>query len=106
MLVRLVELVAHERCHTRLDPARPQRDQRQPGVKSETVRDKDRQAGVPCTIDQAQPEDRVVFSKEPVRDPSAKQRKKVNADDESVEYLLGRAPPLRLGQVQEKRSRE
>src|SRR5438067_12782278 len=103
MLVRLVELIAHERRHAWLDPARSERDQRQPDVKPEPVSDEQCEAGLPKTINQAEPEDRVVFAKEPVRDPSAEQRKKINADDERVEDLLSRAPPLRFAQIHDQR---
>ena len=97
MLVPLIELVAHERRHARLDPARAERDQRQPDVKSESVRDEHREARLPRAINQAEPEDRVVLSKEPVRHPSAEQRKKVNADDEGVKNLLRRARAIASG---------
>ena len=91
MLVRLVELVADERCHARLDPAGAERDQPEPDVKAGAVRDEQREAGLTHAIDQTQPEDRVVFAEEPVGQPAAEQREKINADDEGVEHLLGRA---------------
>ena len=47
MLVRLVELVADERRHTRLDAARAERDQPEPDVEAGAVRDEQRQARLP-----------------------------------------------------------
>lgn len=103
MLVGLVELVAHEGRHARFDAAGTERDQRKPDVEAHAVEDKQREAGLPETINQAEPEDRVVFPKEPVRDPSAEQREKINPDDESMEHLLRRAAPLRFRQIEEQR---
>ena len=50
-------------------------------------------------VDEAQPEDRVVFPKEAVGEPAAKKREEVNADDEGVEDVLGGPGTLRLREV-------
>src|SRR4029453_7671813 len=77
MLVRLVELVADKRSHTWFDPARAERDQREPDVETGAVRDKHRQKGLTHAVNQAQPQNGVVFPVEPVGQPAAQQRKKV-----------------------------
>ena len=71
MLVRLIELVADKCGHTRFDPARAERDQPEPDVETGAVRDKHRQARLTDAVDQAQPEDGVVFAKETVGQPAA-----------------------------------
>ncbi len=48
-------------------------------------------------VNEAQPEDRVVFAKETVGQPAAEQREKVNADDEGVEDVLRRARAIASG---------
>ena len=90
MLVRLVELVADERRHTRLDSARAERDQAESDVKADAIRDEQREAGLPDAVDQAEPEDGVVLPEEAIGEPAAEQREEVNADDEGVENVLGR----------------
>ena len=97
VLVRLVELIAHERRDARLDAARAERDQREAGVEARPVRLEEREASVPGAINQAQPEDGVVFAEEPVGQPAAEQREKVNADDEGVEDVLRRTCALASG---------
>ena len=96
MLVRLVELVADKRGDTRLDAARAERDQPKPDVKTGAVCDEHRQARLARAVDQAEPEDRVVFAEKPVGQPAAEQREKVNADDEGVENVLRAAWRVRL----------
>ena len=103
MLVGLVELVADERRHARFDAAGPERDQRKPDVEADPVRYEQREAELPDAINQAEPEDGVVFPKKPVGQPPAEQRKKINADDEGMKYILCRARPIPLGQIGEER---
>jgi hypothetical protein len=91
MFIRLIELVADKRGHTRFDPTRTERDQPEADIKTHAVRNKHRQARLTRAIDQAQPEDGVVFAEKTVGQPAAQQREKVNADDECVKNLL-RAP--------------
>ena len=71
MLVRLVELVADKRGDTRFDPARAERDQAEPDVKTGAIRDKHRQTGLAYAVNQAEPEDGVVFAEETVGQPAA-----------------------------------
>jgi hypothetical protein len=73
VLVGLVELVADERHHQRLDAARAEGDQRQAEVKALEVVLEDRQAGMARHIDQAEPEHRVVLAEEAVGQPAAQQ---------------------------------
>src|SRR4029450_4112924 len=76
MLVRLVELVADERSHTRLDAARAVRDQAEAGTETGGVRLECREAGVSGAVDEAQPKDGVVFAKKAVGQPAPQQREK------------------------------
>ena len=71
MLVRLIELVADKRSYTRFDPARAERDEPKPDVETGAVRDKHREARLTHAVDQAQPEDGVVFAKEAIGQPAA-----------------------------------
>ena len=71
--------------------------------KSMLARHEKGQAGLPKAIHQAEPENRIVFPEEPIREPATEQRKKVNTDDERVENLLRRRPPRFLGQISEQR---
>src|SRR5688572_15868703 len=57
-------------------------------------------------IDQAEPEDGVVFAEETIRQPAAEQREKVNADDEGMEHILRRARAIRLRQILQQRRYE
>ena len=59
MLVRLIELVADKRSHTRFDPARAERDEPEPDVETGAVRNKHRQARLTHAVNQAQPENGV-----------------------------------------------
>src|SRR5687768_3177227 len=54
-------------------------------------------------IDQAEPEDGVVFAEEAIGQPAAEQGKKVNADHEGMEHMLRRARAIRLRQMLEQR---
>ena len=71
MLVRLIELVANKCGHTRFDPARAERDQPKPDVEAGAVRDEHREARLTHAVDQAQPEDGVVFAEEAIGQPAA-----------------------------------
>jgi len=93
--VALVELVADEAAHQRLDAARAQRDQKQAGVEARDAVLKDREAGMARAIDDAEPEDGRVLAEESVGQPAAQQREEIDADHEGVEDLLG----LGLAQV-------
>ena len=95
MLVGLVELVADERGDAWFDPARAERDQREAGVEARPVRFEEREASVARAINQAEPEDGVVFAEEAIGQPAAEQREKVNADDEGVKDILRRARAIR-----------
>ena len=106
MLVRLVELVADERRDARLDAARAERNQREAGVEAGAVIFENREARVPGAVDEAEPEDRVVFAEEPIGQPAAEQREKVNADDEGVEDILRRAGAIAFRQIREQRRDE
>ena len=55
-------------------------------------------------VHKAEPEDGVVFAEETVRQPAAQQRKKVHADDEGVEDILGFAGAVGRGHEQQKRT--
>src|SRR5690606_5544891 len=104
VLVALVELVAAEAHHQRLDAAGAERDQEQAGVEAGGVVLEQRQAGVAGAIDQREPQDRVVLAEEAVGQPSPQQREEVHADHEHVEDVLGRAVALRSGrQVSQQR---
>ncbi len=103
VLAGLVELVAHERCHQRLDAARAQRDQPQPGEKAQSVVLEDRQGSMPGAIHQAHPQHGVVLAEEAIAEPAAQQREEVHADHEGVEHVLRRQCALPLGQVQQQR---
>src|SRR5690606_34099482 len=96
-LVALVELVAAEADHQRLDAARAQRDQEQAGVETVAAVLEQRQAGMAGAIDEREPEDGVVLAEVAVRQPSAQQREEVHADDEGVEDVLRRALALGAG---------
>jgi hypothetical protein len=87
MLVGLIELIAYEGGDARFDAARAERDQAEAGIEARPVRLEEREAQVAGAIDQAEPEDGVVFAWEAIGEPAAEQRKKVNADDEGVKYV-------------------
>ena len=87
--IALVELVADEAGHQRLDAARAQRDQEQAEVKALDVVLEHGQAGMAGTVDEAEPEDGVVLAEEAVSEPAAQQWEEIDADDEGVEHLLG-----------------
>ena len=106
MLVRLIELVADEGGHTRFNPARAERDQPKADVKTGAVGDKHRQARLTCAVNKAQPENGVVFAKESVGQPTAQQRKKVNADDEGVKHVLRPPGAFPLREIKEERRDE
>src|SRR4030095_8524466 len=106
MLVRLIELVADERSHTRLDPARAERDQAEAGIETSAVRLECREAGVSGAVDATSPKDGVVFAKKAVGQPAAQQREKVNADDESVKDVLSHSGAIFLWQVKKQRRDE
>jgi hypothetical protein len=103
MLVRLVELVADERRHARLNAARAERDERESRVKAVAVVVEQSQAEMAQAVNQAQPENRVVFAKESVRQPAAQQREKVDANNKGMEDIFRRASPIRLRQIGEQR---
>ena len=99
-LVALVELVAAEGDHQRLDPARAQGDEEQAGVEAGGVVLEQRQAGMAGAVDQREPEDGVVLAEVAVGQPAAEQREEVHADHEHMEYVLGGGVALgALGQV-------
>jgi hypothetical protein len=106
MFVGLIELVADKCGHARLDAARAERDETEAGVKPNAVRLEGRKAGVPCAINQAQPEDGVVFAEKTVGQPAAEQRKKINADNERVKNILRAALALGFGQIKQQRRNE
>src|SRR5262245_8227514 len=106
VLVSLVELVADKCGDTWFDSARPERDQSEPDVKTGAVRDKHRQAGLTYTVNKAEPEDRVVFTKKPVSQPTAQQWEKVNANHERVKNILGAARAFGLRQIKKQRRDE
>ena len=106
MLVRLVELVADKRGHTWFNPARAERNQPEPDVETDPVCDKHRQARLTHAVNQAEPEYDVVFAVEPVRQPAAQQREKVNADDESVKNVLCASGAISLWQIKKQRRDE
>ena len=106
VLVRLIELVPDERGHTRFNPARAERNQSEPNVKTGAVGHKHRQARLTCAVDEAQPENRVVFAKETVGQPAAEERKEVNADDEGVKHVLRPAGAFPLREIKEERRDE
>ena len=106
VLVGLVELVADERRHARLDAARAERNERESRVEAGAVRVEQREAKMAEAVNEAQPEDRVVFAKETVGQPAAQQREKVDADDEGVEHVLRRARAIPLRQIGEQRRDE
>ena len=101
MLVALVELIADEGRHQRLDAAGPERDQEQTGVEARAVVVERREAGVARAVHEREPQHRVVLAEEPVGEPAAEQREEVDADDEGVEDLLGEARALGLRRVQQ-----
>ncbi len=63
MLVRLIKLIADKRRYAWLYTSRTERDEAEAGVEPHAIRDEHRQAGLPDTVDQAQPEDGVVLAK-------------------------------------------
>lgn len=89
VLVGLVELVAHERGHQRLDAARTQRDQAQPEEEAAAAAFEQRQAGMPGAIHQAEPQNGVVFAEEAIGQPTAEQREEKHPDHEAVQDVLG-----------------
>src|SRR5882724_3538946 len=103
MLVRLVKLVADKRRDARLDPAGPERDQAQPDKKSGAIMHEERETRLADAIDQAEPKDRVIFSKETIGQPAAKQREEVNANDKCVKDILGGVLTICFGQIRQKR---
>jgi hypothetical protein len=106
VLVGRVELVAHERGDTRLDAAGTERNQAETGVEARAVGLEQRQAEVAEAVDEAQPEYRVIFAEEPVRQPAAEQREEIHADDKGVENVLRRAGAVALRQVHQQRRDE
>src|SRR5919106_3673715 len=106
MLVRLIELVADERSHTRLDPARAERNQAEASIETGAVRLECREAGVSGAVDETQPKDGVVFAEKAVGQPAAQQREEVNANDESVENVLSHSGAIFLWQVKKQRRDE
>ena len=102
-LAGLVELVADERHHERLDSAGSERDQEQAGVEAAPVVVEGGQQRVAGAVDQREPEHGVVLAEEPIRQPPAQQREEVHADDEAVEDVLGQPRALRRGGVQQQR---
>ncbi len=106
MLVRLVELVADKRSHTWFDSARAERDQAESDIETDAVGDKHREACLTHAVDQAEPEDDVVFAEEAVSQPTAQERKEVNADDKSVKNVLRAPGPLCLREIEQQRGDE
>ncbi|MNT04840.1 hypothetical protein D3C72_1394330 [compost metagenome] len=94
VLVGLVELVADERGHERLDAAGTEGDQEQAEIEAVDAVFKQGQAGMAGAIHEAEPEDGVVLAEEAVGQPAAQQREEVHADDEGVEHVLGFARAL------------
>ncbi|MNS88476.1 hypothetical protein D3C72_1224540 [compost metagenome] len=89
VLVALVELVAHERGHQRLDPPGTQGDQAQAEEEALATVLEHRQAGVAGAVDQAEPQNGVVLAEELVGQPAAEQREEIHADHEAVHDVLG-----------------
>src|SRR6476619_980192 len=106
MLVRLVELVADKRSHTWFDSARAKRDQAESDIETDAVGDKHREASLTPAVDQAEPEDDVVFAEEAVSQPTAQERKEVNADDKSVKNVLRAPGALCLREIEQQRGDE
>src|SRR4029453_3664015 len=106
VLVSLVELVADKCGDTRFDPARTERDQPKSDVKAGAVRDKHRQARLTYAVNQAEPQNGVVFAKKPVGEPAAQQREKVNADDERVKNVFRAARAFGFRQINKHRRDE
>src|SRR6478736_6822168 len=106
MFVRLVELVADKCSHAWFDSARAERDQAESDIETGAVGDKHREACLTHAVDQAQPEDDVVFAEEPVRQPTAQERKEVNADDEGVKNVLRAPGALCLREIEKQRGDE
>src|SRR5438270_5429707 len=103
MLVGLIELIADERRNTRLDPAGAERDQSESDVETDAIENKHRETGLPHAVDQTEPEDDVIFAEETIRQPAAEERKKINADHESVKNILRCVLAVRFRQVEEQR---
>ncbi len=106
LLVRLIELIADERCNQRLDAAGSDCDEEESGVEPRAIVVERREQCVPGAIDQRQPQDRRILAKEPIRDPAADQRKEINADHEGMKDILGNSRALRFGRVQQQRTDE
>src|SRR5215211_118763 len=66
VLVSLIELIANKCGDTRFDSARAECNQRKTDVKAHAMRDKHRQACLARAVNQAQPKDRVVFTKKSI----------------------------------------
>ena len=87
--VTLAKLVSDMSRNTRFNSARPDRDQPQPEPHSADGIFANSKDEVAEAVDQRQPDDRVIFAKQPVGDDGSNHRKRVHTCDKQVDHFLG-----------------
>ena len=83
------ELIADVRRHTRLDPARADRDQPQARPHTPDGMRAQRERQVAARVHDRQPEDRAVLPQQAIGDDRADHRQRVDRRDEQMEVRLG-----------------